>query len=150
MSFRNKWQMKNDKIGVVSSCWPWSPLCSAASVQPFGTQERPLGTHAVPSSSLWELAFRQLPIKFQHTYVWLTSSCKGNLQGRILAWRIPGTEEPGGLPPMGSHRVGHDWRDLAASAASLYNHECKNDLRIKLFEYFNNRENWKQPYYPTL
>ena len=26
----------------------------------------------------------------------------------ILAWRIPGTEEPGGLPPMGSHRVGHN------------------------------------------
>ena len=26
----------------------------------------------------------------------------------ILAWRIPGTGEPGGLPPMGSHRVGHD------------------------------------------
>ena len=34
----------------------------------------------------------------------------------ILAWRIPGTEEPGGLPSMGSHRVGHDWRDLAAAA----------------------------------
>ena len=27
----------------------------------------------------------------------------------ILAWRIPWTEEPGGLPSMGSHRVGHDW-----------------------------------------
>ena len=27
---------------------------------------------------------------------------------RVLAWRIPGTEEPGGLPSMGSHRVGHD------------------------------------------
>ena len=26
----------------------------------------------------------------------------------VLAWRIPGTAEPGGLPPMGSHRVGHD------------------------------------------
>ena len=26
----------------------------------------------------------------------------------ILAWRIPGMEEPGGLPSMGSHRVGHD------------------------------------------
>ena len=26
----------------------------------------------------------------------------------ILAWRIPGTEEPSGLPSMGSHRVGHD------------------------------------------
>ena len=35
----------------------------------------------------------------------------------VLAWRIPGTEEPGGLPSMGSHRVGHDWSDLAAVAA---------------------------------
>ena len=26
----------------------------------------------------------------------------------VLVWRIPGTEEPGGLPSMGSHRVGHD------------------------------------------
>ena len=26
----------------------------------------------------------------------------------VLAWRIPGTEEPDGLPSMGSHRVGHD------------------------------------------
>ena len=32
----------------------------------------------------------------------------------VLAWRIPGTAEPGGLPCMGSHRVGHDWIDLAA------------------------------------
>ena len=32
----------------------------------------------------------------------------------ILAWRIPGTAEPGGLPSMGSHRVGHNWSDLAA------------------------------------
>ena len=31
----------------------------------------------------------------------------------VLAWRIPGTGEPGGLPSMGLHRVGHDWSDLA-------------------------------------
>ena len=31
----------------------------------------------------------------------------------VLAWRIPGTGEPGGLPSMGSHRVGHNWSDLA-------------------------------------
>ena len=37
---------------------------------------------------------------------------------RVLAWRIPGTGEPGGLPSMGSHRVGHDWSDLAAAAAA--------------------------------
>ena len=35
----------------------------------------------------------------------------------VLAWRIPGTGEPGGLPSMRSHRVGHNWSDLAASAA---------------------------------
>ena len=35
----------------------------------------------------------------------------------VLAWRIPGTGEPGRLPSMGSHRVGHDWSDLAAAAA---------------------------------
>ena len=33
----------------------------------------------------------------------------------VLAWRIPGTGEPGGLPSMGLHRVGHDWSDLAAA-----------------------------------
>ena len=32
----------------------------------------------------------------------------------VLAWRIPGMVEPGGLPSMGSHRVGHDRSDLAA------------------------------------
>ena len=42
----------------------------------------------------------------------------------VLAWRIPGMREPGGLPSMGSHRVGHD---LAAAAA------C-NFLRNKIME----------------
>ena len=34
----------------------------------------------------------------------------------VLAWRIPGMEEPGGLPSMGSHRVEHNRSDLAAAA----------------------------------
>ena len=38
----------------------------------------------------------------------------------VLAWRIPGTGEPGGLPSMGSHRVRHDWSYLAAAAAASY------------------------------
>ena len=38
----------------------------------------------------------------------------------VLAWRIPGTGEPGGLPSMGSHRVGHDWSDLPAAAAGHF------------------------------
>ena len=50
-------------------------------------------------------------------------SCIGegnsNPHSSTLPWRIPGTEEPGRLPSMGSHRVGHNWSDLAAAAAVL-------------------------------
>ena len=41
----------------------------------------------------------------------------------VLAWRIPGTGEPGGLPSMGSHRVGHDWSDLAIAIDALLLHK---------------------------
>ena len=51
-------------------------------------------------------------------------SCIGEGNGAthssVLAWRIPGTEEPGRLPSMGSHRVRHDGSDLAAAAAALH------------------------------
>ena len=40
------------------------------------------------------------------------------IHSSVLAWRIPGTGEPGGLPSMGLHRVGHDWSDLVAAAAA--------------------------------
>ena len=41
------------------------------------------------------------------------------IHSSTLAWKIPWTEEPGRLQSMGSHRVRHDWSDLAAAAASL-------------------------------
>ena len=47
----------------------------------------------------------------------------------VLAWRIPGTREPGGLPSMGSHRVGHDWSDLAAAAAVAPRHVESSQTR---------------------
>ena len=45
-----------------------------------------------------------------------------------LAWQIPWMEEPRGLQSMGSHRVGHDWSNLAAAAA-CYNKAL--DQRLK-------------------
>ena len=42
----------------------------------------------------------------------------------VLAWRIPGMGEPGGLPSMGSHRVRHDWRDFTAAAAAAWSPFC--------------------------
>ena len=47
----------------------------------------------------------------------------------ILAWRIPGTGEPGGLPSMGSHRVGHDWSDLAVAAVQFSCSVMSNSLQ---------------------
>ena len=45
----------------------------------------------------------------------------------VLPWRIPGTGEPGGLPSMGSHRVGHDCSDLAAAAAVQFSRSRVSD-----------------------
>ena len=51
----------------------------------------------------------------------------------VLAWRIPGMGEPGGLLSMGSHRVGHDWSDLAAAAAarSVKNLPAVQEIRVQ-------------------
>ena len=54
----------------------------------------------------------------------------------VLAWRIPGMVEPGGLPSMGSHRVGHDWSDLAVAAAEnleIKQKVNKNEAQVGLF-----------------
>ena len=58
----------------------------------------------------------------------------------VLAWRIPGMAEPGGLQSMGSHRVGHDWSDLPAAAAAGY------DTDIPILETLS----WLEPVYVLL
>ena len=63
----------------------------------------PHGTKQATGSSLWSSTIMQEQAAAPHS--------------STLAWRIPGTGEPGGLLSMGSHRVGHDWSDLAAAAA---------------------------------
>ena len=60
----------------------------------------------------------------------------------VLTWRIPGKGEPGGLPSIGSHRVGHDWSDLAA-AVSKYE---QNAMRLQ----GRGRKSWFTPYHCPL
>ena len=52
----------------------------------------------------------------------------------VLAWRIPWTAEPGGLPSMGWHGVGHDWSDLAAAAAAWL-FSCYVDDRVERLQW---------------
>ena len=49
----------------------------------------------------------------------------------VLAWRIPGAGEPGGLPSMGSHRVGHDWSDLAVAVSGTWQAPLPRDGQTK-------------------
>ena len=83
-----------------------------------------LSSEASDSHSFFLLSFSLLV----HHILWLPpppkmlSAClfseKEMTTHSILAWRILWTEEPGGLPTMGSHRVRHDGNDLAAAAAA--------------------------------
>ena len=68
-----------------------------------------------------------LPLKFTHcvSFIYSLKNILTTLHAlekemathsNVLVWRIPGMGEPGGLPSMGLHRVGHDWSDLAAAA----------------------------------
>ena len=54
---------------------------------------------------------------FTFTFHFHASEMEMATHSSVLAWRIRGTGEPGGWPSMGSHRVRHDWSDLAAAAA---------------------------------
>ena len=63
------------------------------------------------------LGFNHLPLPWIYQHLWLRAEKAMATPSSTLAWKIPGTGEPGGLPSMGSHRVGHDWSDSAAAAA---------------------------------
>ena len=57
-------------------------------------------------------------------------SCTGEGNGNPLQCSClenPRDGEPGGLPSMGSHRVGHDWSDLAAATAAAYSYQRKTE-----------------------
>ena len=62
----------------------------------------------------------------------------------VLAWRIPGTGEPGGLPSMGSHGVGHDWSDLAAAAAAA---ACVANVKYNTLAKFHDLGSLKQEHF---
>ena len=66
----------------------------------------------------------------------------------VLAWRISGAWEPGGLPSMGSHRVRHDWSDLAAAAASARKEQYVLCVRSNSFSYFTDELESKVNLYP--
>ena len=70
----------------------------------------------------------------------------------ILAWKIPWTEEPGGLPCIGLQRVGHDWRDWACMHACMHSYlQAEWSLWACIYRYVkwvNNSLYWVEYYSP--
>ena len=84
----------------------------------FSCLENPLdegawwaAVHGVAKSQIWLS-------NFTFTFHFHALEKEMATHSSVLAWRIPGMGEPGGLPSMGSHRIRHDWSDLAAAAAA--------------------------------
>ena len=92
--------------------------------------------------------------KFSFKILWNTSDMLKDLEkemathSSVLAWRIPWTEKPGRLQSMGSHRVGHNWSDLAAEKlvcipnpayTKCWNHQCcshRSSFPLVIFNHF--------------
>ena len=93
------------------------------------------GTHS--STLAWKIPWTEEPGRLQSMGVAKSRTRLSNLtftfyfhalekematHSSVLPWRIPGTREPGGLQSMGSHRVGHDWSNLAAAGKNSKNY----------------------------
>ena len=107
----------------------WSNICKCKSLVTFiregnGTPlqysclENPMhggawwaAVHGVAKSRTWLS-------DFTFTFHFYALEREMATHSNVLAWRIPGTAEPDGLPSMVLHRVGHDWSNLAAAAAA--------------------------------
>ena len=100
----------------------------------YSCLENPMGTvHGVAKSRTWLS-------NFTSTFHFHALEEEMATHSSVLAWRIPGTGEPGGLPSMGLHRVRHDWSNLAAAAAANQNyneispHTSQNSHHQKVYK----------------
>ena len=117
---------KNPGMGFISysrgSSWPrdWTCISGEGNSNPlqYSCPGKFHGQRSLVGCSPWA---PEESDKTEQFHFHFSLSCIGEemaTHSSVLAWRIPGTGEPGELPSMGSHRVGHDWSDLAAAAAA--------------------------------
>ena len=121
MKVISAFSLKRGKINEKwNSCFKWGPtLC----------MEKAMAPHS--STLAWKLPWTEEPGRLQSmgslsqtrlsdfTFTFHFHALEKEMatHSSVLAWRISGMAEPNGLPSVGSHRVGHDWSDLAAAAA---------------------------------
>ena len=119
------WDITIHFSSAVQSCLT---LCDPMNCSTPGLPaEKAMAAHS--STLAWKIPWMEEPGRLQYmgsrlsdftfTFHFHAMEKEMATHSSILAWRIPGMGEPGGLPSMGSHRVGHDWSNLAAAAVGL-------------------------------
>ena len=101
----------DDQIRVRS--WQWHPTPVLLPGKSHGRRSLIAAVHGVAEG-------RTRLSDFTFTFHFHVLEKEMATHSSVLAWRIPGMGEPGGLPSMGSHRVRHDWSALAAAAAAAW------------------------------
>ena len=98
---------------ALAVCTPPAPKPSARTPLQYSCLENPMDGGAWWAAVHGVAKSRTRLSDFAFTFHFHMLEKEMATHSSVLAWRIPGTTEPGGLPSMGSHRVGHDWSDLA-------------------------------------
>ena len=104
---------------------PWPLVRSNGTPLQYSCLENPMDGWAW-WAAVHEVAKSQIRLsEFTFTFHFHVLEKEMATRSSVLAWRIPGMGEPGGLPSLGSHRAGRDWSDLAALVGSrgLYKSE---------------------------
>ena len=116
--------------------WQWHPTPVLLPGESYG-QRSPVGC------SPWGRKESDRLSDFTFTFHFHTLEKEMATHSSVLAWRIPEMWEPGELPPMGSHRIGSNWSDLAAAAAYL-NYLVGFPYFLQFNYEFCNKELWSE------
>ena len=122
-----RWEF-NPQVGKIPWRRAWQPFHYSCLENPMNRGAWWARVYRVTKSWTWQGTEQQQPNDFKKSnmlfffffFYLLLFLCKAMApHSSTLAWKIPWTEEPRGLPSTGSYRVGHDWSDLAAAGVVL-------------------------------
>ena len=117
-------------VVVFAIHWHGTPLQYSCLENPMDRGAWWAAVHGVTTSRTW-LNY------FTFTFHFHTLEEDMATHSSVLAWRIPGTGEPGERPSMGSHRVRHDWSNLAAAAVGFAIHWHESAMGLHVFPILN-------------
>ena len=107
--------MRAKSLQLCPTATLWTVACQALLSMGFSRQEYWSGLPCSPPGDLPNPGIEPISLTSPALAGGFLTTSTTWTHSSVLAWRIPGTGEPGGLPSMGSHRVGHDPSDLAAA-----------------------------------